>query len=44
MYLDLTNAPWQVIEIDAAGWRVVSDPPVRFKRAKGMLPLPRPET
>jgi hypothetical protein len=43
VYLDLCNEQWQVIEIDATGWRIVSDPPVRFKRAKGMLPLPLPE-
>jgi len=42
IYLDLANATWQAIEITAVGWRVVSDPPVRFRRARGMLPLPLP--
>src|SRR5262249_40936958 len=32
------------VEIIRRGWRVVTDPPVRFRRAKGMLPLPRPVT
>jgi phage/plasmid primase-like uncharacterized protein len=42
IYLDLCNADWQVVEIDKAGWRVVTDAPVRFIRAPGMLPLPTP--
>jgi hypothetical protein len=42
IYLDLTNDGWQAVEITADGWRVSADPPVRFRRAKGMLPLPVP--
>jgi hypothetical protein len=30
------------VEIDTAGWRVIGDPPVRFRRAAGMLPIPMP--
>jgi hypothetical protein len=30
------------VEIDADGWRVIDTPPVRFRRAAGMLPLPIP--
>jgi hypothetical protein len=44
LYLDLCNAKWQAVEIRADGWRVVSDPPVRFTRGTGMLPLPEPVT
>src|SRR5262249_60715692 len=33
---------WWVVEIDATGWRVISNPPVRFRRAAGMQPLPVP--
>jgi hypothetical protein len=43
-YLDLANPTWQAVEIDAGGWRVVDAPPVRFRRAAGMLPLPMPVT
>src|SRR5262249_35145621 len=43
LYIDLTNNEWQVIELDATGWRVINRPPVRFRRAAGMLALPRPE-
>ena len=42
LYLDLCDATWPVIEIDANGWRVVTESPVRFRRAHGMLPLPEP--
>jgi Bifunctional DNA primase/polymerase, N-terminal len=41
-YLDLANEQWQVIEIDAHGWRVVNDPPIRFRRSNDQLPLPIP--
>src|SRR5262245_51584098 len=42
LYLDLCDDKWRAIEIDADGWRIVDDPPVRFVRSKGMLPLPVP--
>lgn len=42
IYVDLCNKTWEAVEISADGWRVVSDPPVRFRRAKGMRPLARP--
>src|SRR5262249_3475167 len=42
IYLDLCNKQWEAIEISSTGWRVVANPPVRFRRAKGMLPLPHP--
>src|SRR5262249_11102300 len=34
VYLDLGDPSWRVIEIDADGWRIVEDPPVRFRRPK----------
>jgi hypothetical protein len=42
VYLDLCDADWRVVEIDAKGWRLVTDAPVRFLRRAGMLPLPLP--
>ncbi len=33
---------WRAVEIDATGWRVIDNPPVRFRRASGMKPLPIP--
>ncbi len=43
VYLDLANDRWQVIEVRPEGWRVVEASPVRFRRTKGMLPLPEPQ-
>jgi hypothetical protein len=42
IYLDLCDEQWRAVEIDPNGWRVVSSPPVRFRRAAGMQPLPVP--
>jgi hypothetical protein len=41
-YLDLADPDWRAVRISRAGWEVVDDPPVRFRRASGMLPLPEP--
>jgi hypothetical protein len=42
IYLDLGDDAWTTIEIDADGWRATNDPPVRFRRPSGQLPLPMP--
>lgn len=41
-YVDLADTQWRAIEIDADGWRVISSPPVRFRRSPTMLPLSEP--
>ncbi len=41
-YLDLGDPSWRAVEIDRAGWKIVDQPPVTFRRPKGMLPLPLP--
>src|SRR6516162_10428423 len=43
IYLDLTDKEWRAVEIGPDGWRVIGRPPVRFKRAAGMSPLPVPQ-
>jgi hypothetical protein len=43
LYLDLSDAAWRAVEIDAAGWRVIDTPPVWFRRSSGMRSLPTPE-
>ena len=40
IYLDLADHRWQAVEVGQDGWRVMTHPPVRFRRAAGMLPLP----
>jgi hypothetical protein len=42
LYLDLCDETWRAVEIDKTGWRVTDNPPVRFRRAAGMKPLPIP--
>lgn len=42
LYLDLADEAWRAVEIDSDGWRVVDEPPVRFRRAAGMQALPTP--
>ncbi len=43
VYLDLCNSDWQVVQVTPSGWGVVDDPPIRFRRSRGMLALPAPE-
>jgi len=43
IYVDLCNENWQVVEITPSGWNVIDKSPVRFRRSRGMLPLPQPE-
>ncbi|MBI1778820.1 MAG: hypothetical protein HYR63_26065 [Proteobacteria bacterium] len=42
LYLDLCDETWRAVAIDSTGWRVINRPPVRFRRAAGMRPLPVP--
>lgn len=42
IYLDLCNDAWEAAEISRTGWRVVADPPVRFRRGRAMRVLPTP--
>ena len=42
IYVDLADERWRVVEVDAAGWRVIDRAPVKFRRAAGMLALPDP--
>jgi hypothetical protein len=45
IYFDPADEKWRVIEVGPDGWRLVEsrDCPVRFRRPRGMLPLPLPE-
>jgi hypothetical protein len=42
IYIDLCDEDWRAVQIDANGWRIVSDSPICFRRAGGMRPLPLP--
>lgn len=43
LYVDLGDEAWRAVEIDSDGWRVVDEPPVRFRRAAGMQAIPTPQ-
>jgi hypothetical protein len=43
IFLDLCNERWQAVRIDRTGWRVIDDPPVKFRRARAMRELPLPD-
>ena len=47
IYLDLADDAWRVVRIAADGWRVLAPSdvaalPIRFRRPRGMEPLPMP--
>lgn len=47
IYLDLADDAWRVIRITADGWRMLTPSdvaalPIRFRRSRGMEPLPMP--
>jgi len=42
IYIDLGDKDWRAIKVTAAGWDVVTDPPVRFLRSSSMRALPTP--
>ena len=41
-WIDLCDEKWHAILVTAAGWRIMSEPTVRFIRSKAMRPLPVP--
>jgi hypothetical protein len=42
VYLDLCDPQWRAVEVSPIGWKIVGNPPVRFRRHSGMLSLPDP--
>ncbi len=38
----MVNDDWQVVKITSDGWKIISDCPVKFRRTRGMKPLPVP--
>lgn len=42
VYLDLVDERWRVVEVDSAGWRVIEQSPIPFKRPPGVARLPVP--
>jgi hypothetical protein len=42
IYIDAGDTEWRALRVDATGWRVVTNLPAMFRRARGMRPLPLP--
>jgi len=42
IWVDLGDQQWRAIRINGDGWQIVTNPPVKFRRPKGMLCLPEP--
>ena len=42
VYIDLGTDDWRTVVVSADGWEIVDRPPVRFRRAAGVQPLPAP--
>lgn len=42
IYIDLGNEAWEVVKVTSTGWEVISNPAVKFRRPRGLRPLPRP--
>lgn len=42
-FVDLGTEDWGIVEIDRAGWRLVKEAKVLFRRSSGIRPLPNPD-
>lgn len=43
IYINLCDSLWRFVKVTANGWEIVSNPPIKFRRPRGMLSLPIPE-
>lgn len=42
IYIDLGNEDWDVAVVTPGGWKIVRNPPVKFRRPRAIAPLPLP--
>ena len=42
IFIDLCNNSWECVEITKSGYQVLPEPPVKFRRSRGMKALPYP--
>ena len=42
IYLDLGDKSWRAVRITPSGWNLMTEPPVRFRRPRGVRSLPEP--
>jgi hypothetical protein len=44
LWYDLSNENWQAVRVDSSGWRLVSDPPILFRRYQHQQPQVKPQS
>jgi len=42
IYIDMADENWRVVKVTAAGWEILNNPPVLFRRYSHQQPLPDP--
>ena len=42
IWLDLGRPQWDAVKVTRDGWTIVANPKVKFRRSRGLLPLPAP--
>lgn len=42
IFIDMGDETWRAIEVTKAGWKIVDEPPVRFRRSPSTRALPMP--
>ena len=42
IFIDMGDKTWRAIEVTGLGWKVIDEPPVRFRRSPSMRALPMP--
>jgi hypothetical protein len=43
IYLDLADPSWSCLEITPKGWKLIENPPVKFRRPPGLKAFPMPQ-
>lgn len=42
IYIDLGDKTWKAVEVSKDGWKIIDEPPIKFRRTNSTRPLPTP--